>query len=247
MPADGRLGNRVSDPCTGTRSDAEVALSSLTRSPENILSWRRVSTAIGIGLIAALPVALTGHFELAPVVGWIVATVVALVVVWRIVWPQDHAATKRLAERESRSHSTDTIVLIAAVLSFVAVGEALAESSSASNQATLVSVFLSIAAVVVSWCLVNTVFALKYARAYYLDEDGVDDPGGIELTDGEPPAYSDFAFVAFVMGMSYAPPETKFTTKRMRKLALAHALLAYVFGTGVLAVTINLVANVAQR
>jgi uncharacterized membrane protein len=203
-----------------------------------------VSIAIGIGLLAALPLALAGHFALAPVVGWIVAAAVALVVAWRIMWPQDHAGTKRLAEREGQSHSTDTIVLIAAVLSFVAVGEALVESSNGHNRATLVSVLLSIAAVVVSWCLVNTVFALKYARAYYVDEHGVDDPGGIELTGPDPPAYVDFAFVAFMMGMAYGPPETKLTTRRMRRLALGHALLAYVFGTGILAVTINLVANV---
>ena len=206
-----------------------------------------MSTAMGLGVLAGVPTAVAGDPELAPIVGWIVASAVALAVVWRVIWPQDHEGTKRLAEQErSHSHTTDTIVLIAAVLSFSAVGLALVQSGRGSNLATTASVALSIAAVALSWCLVNTVFALKYARAYYLDEHGVDDPGGIDLDEDEPPAYSDFAYVAFMMGMSYGPPETKLTSRRMRRVGLGHALLAYVFGTGILAVGINLIANLAQ-
>jgi uncharacterized membrane protein len=60
---------------------------------------------------------------------------------------------------------------------------------------------LSVVAVVLSWCLVNTVFALKYARLYYVDEDG-----GIDFKQEEPPAYSDFAYLAFTVGMAFAAP-----------------------------------------
>lgn len=94
--------------------------------------------------------------------------------------------------------------------------------------------------VVPSWGLVNTVYAFKYARHYYLDEP---DAGGIDFKQADPPAYSDFAYLAFTVGMSYAVSETEPTTTAMRRVVLGHTLLSYMFGTGVLTVAINLVLN----
>ena len=91
---------------------------------------------------------------------------------WRISWPQDDKGTKRLAEEESQSRSTDTGVLVAAVASLGAVALALIRSSSNQDPVAVVLVILSVVAAVLSWALVNTVFALKYARLYYVDEDG---------------------------------------------------------------------------
>ena len=46
--------------------------------------------------------------------------------------------------------------------------------------------------------------------------------------------------------MAFAVDETEPTTRAIRKVALGHALLSYVFGAGILAVAINLVTNLAQ-
>jgi uncharacterized membrane protein len=46
--------------------------------------------------------------------------------------------------------------------------------------------------------------------------------------------------------MSFAISETEPTSSRTRKVALGHALFSYVFGTGILAVAINLVTNLGQ-
>jgi uncharacterized membrane protein len=99
-------------------------------------------------------------------------------------------------------------------------------------------VILSVVAVALSWTLVNTVFALKYARLYYLDEDG-----GIDFKQSQPPAYSDFAYMAFTVGMTYGVTETEPNNTHIRKLVLGHALMSYAFGAGILAVAINLVTN----
>jgi uncharacterized membrane protein len=104
-------------------------------------------------------------------------------------------------------------------------------------------VILSVVSVALSWALVNTVYAFKYARLYYFDEPDV---GGIDFKQEEPPSYSDFAYLAFTVGMSFAVSETEPTSSRTRKVALGHALFSYVFGTGILAVAINLVTNLGQ-
>jgi uncharacterized membrane protein len=175
---------------------------------------------------------------LVPIAGWIVAVTVMLAGVWRRAWPQDHAGTKRLAERESLTRTTDTEVLLAACASLGAVLLALIRSHGRQDAWATVAVVFSVVTIALSWCLVNTVFALKYARLYYLDEQG-----GIDFRQRDPPAYSDFAYLAFTVGMSFAVSETEPASTAIRKVALGHALLAYTFGTVILAVAVNLVTN----
>jgi uncharacterized membrane protein len=213
----------------------------LDRDPARVLSPQRAVLAVSVGLAVGVAVALAGEPALLPIVGWVVATSVALLWVWRLIWPLDEQGTKRLAEAESRSRTTDTAVLAAAVASLGAVVLAVVRSNGDTGVARGASVILSVVAVVLSWALVNTVFALKYARLYYLDEDG-----GIDFHQEEPPAYSDFAYLAFTVGMAFAVPDTEPTTSRIRRAVLGHAILSYVLGTGILAVGINLVTNLGQ-
>jgi uncharacterized membrane protein len=206
-----------------------------------ILSPVRAFASLAVGLAGGVVVALLGLPELIPLVGWTIAASVALVWVWRTSWPQDPEGTKRLAEEEGQCRSTDTAVLFAAVISLGAVAQALVRSSGNQDSVAIALVILGIVAVVLSWALVNTVFALKYARLYYVDEDG-----GIDFRQSRPPAYSDFAYMAFMVGMAYAMAETEPENPHIRKVVLGHALLSYTFGTGILAVAINLVTNLGQ-
>jgi uncharacterized membrane protein len=206
-----------------------------------ILSWRRLLICLGGGLLAAGLTWVAGVPEIAVLVGWAVSAGGLLLWVWRISWPRDSHGTKRLAEEEGRTRVTDTVVLVAAVASLAAVVEALVRSGS-KDAVGVATVVLGVLVVILSWALVNTVFALKYARRYYSGGDG-----GIDFGQREPPAYSDFAYVAFTVGMSFAVPDTQVADTSIRKVALGHALLSYLFGTIVIAVAVNLVTNLGQQ
>jgi uncharacterized membrane protein len=207
---------------------------------KRVLTWGRLLGSGGIGLVGGAAAALAGAPELAVLVGWTLAAAGVLLWVWRAIWPLDHHGTKRVAEEEGRTHVTDTVVLVAAVASLVAVITAL-ERSSSQDLVALAAVVLGLVVVILSWALVNTVFALKYARLYYADTDG-----GIDFKQADPPAYSDFAYLAFTVGMSFAVPETEPASTEVRRTALGHALLSYLFGTVVIAAAINLVADLGQ-
>jgi uncharacterized membrane protein len=209
--------------------------------PDRILSARRALAAVGVGVLAGVAGALAGEPELLPIIAWTVATSLVLLGVWLSIWPQDATGTKRLAEAEGQSHTTDTAVLAASVASLGVVVLALVRSTNAQGATATAVVVFSLLSVVLSWALVNTVFALKYARLYYFDGDG-----GIDFKQPEPPAYGDFAYLAFTVGMAFAVSETEPANTHIRRVALGHALLSYLFGTGILAVAINLVANLAQ-
>ena len=208
-----------------------------------LLSARRALSSLSAGLATGVIVGFLAGFRLLPLVSWTVTVAVLLTWVWRMSWPQDAAGTKRLAEQESTTRSTDVWLLAAAVASLAVVVVALVQSSSQQSGTAVASVLLSVLSVALSWALVNTVFAFKYARLYYLDEP---DMGGIDFKQEASPTYSDFAYLAFTVGMSFAVSETEPTATRTRRVALGHALLSYAFGTGVLAVAINLVTNLGQ-
>jgi uncharacterized membrane protein len=205
-----------------------------------LLSWRRLFLCLGVGAVVGATVAVLGSPELTVLAGWTVGAGVLLFWVWRVCWGQDAAGTEALAEQEGRTRATDSAVLVAAVASLGAVVVALVRSGS-QDAGAVAAVVLSLVVVVLSWALVNTVFAFKYARLYYIGTDG-----GIDFKQQEPPAYSDFAYLAFTVGMAFAVSETEPAATSIRKVALGHALLSYAFGTVVLAVAVNLVTNLGQ-
>jgi hypothetical protein len=72
-----------------------------------ILSARRALLCMVAGAAAGVVTSVLRTFELGPVVAWCVAASSALAWVWLIGWHQVAEGTERLAEEESRSHSTD--------------------------------------------------------------------------------------------------------------------------------------------
>jgi uncharacterized membrane protein len=84
---------------------------------------------------------------------------------------------------------------------------------------------------------VHTVHVLRYARLYYSEPEGGVDFGG------EAPDYTDFAYLALTIGMTYQVSDTTLTAKRVRRVALRHALLSYLYGAVIVAIMVNTVAG----
>jgi uncharacterized membrane protein len=101
---------------------------------------------------------------------------------------------------------------------------------------------LGLASVILSWALVHTIFTLRYAHLYY---DGPD--GGIDFNGSGPPDYADFAYLAFTIGMTFQVSDTALRAAVIRRTALRHGLLSYLFGTGVLATSINVIASLSSK
>ncbi len=61
---------------------------------------------------------------------------------------------------------------------------------------------------------------------------------------GDDPAYVDFAYYSFVLGMTSQVADVAITTRKMRRMTLAHGILAFVFNIAVLAMSINVIGGV---
>jgi uncharacterized membrane protein len=203
----------------------------------------QVTLALLLGVVVAVPVALIARLPTALLAGWDAATIGYMLFVWLTVWPLDAPATARLAEREDPTRAAaDLLQITAALASLVAVAFELTSAARASGTTQDAQVLLGLASVGLSWALVHTIFTLRYARMYHADEDG-----GIAFNQAEPPSYKDFAYVAFTIGMTFQVSDTALQTPAMRVAALRHALLSFVFVTGIVAATVNLVASLTSQ
>ncbi|HUQ60147.1 DUF1345 domain-containing protein [Lentzea sp.] len=208
-----------------------------------VLDRTLVVVAVAAGLVCGIVVTATGHAEFGPLVGWDVATLVYLVRAWVVVWPMDAEETARHAVRNDPTRRVaEVLLIVAALASLVSVGFVLARAAHTTSASELLRVGLGVVSVVLSWTVVHTIFTLRYARLYYYGADG-----GIDFNQPEPPDYGDFAYVAFSIGMTFQVSDTSLSGSEMRRTALKHALLSYLFGTGVLATTINLVASISSQ
>jgi len=171
--------------------------------------------------------------------GWDIAALLYLVLVWGAVYRMDAEVTARMAGREDPSTPVAEIVVVAAsVAALVAVGFALVRAGEATGPIKAMLIGLGTVSVVVSWLVVHTVYTLRYARGYYGEP-----AGGISFNEEELPAYLDFAYFAFTIGMTFQVSDTNITRKGIRRLALHHALLSYLFGAVILASAVNIFSS----
>lgn len=93
-----------------------------------------------------------------------------------------------------------------------------------------------------SWLLVHTSFALHYAHAYYIF---INQAGGppLDFPRQEMPVYADFLYFSAVIGMTSQTADVAITSTWMRRLVMAQGMVAFVFNTTLLALTINIAAS----
>jgi uncharacterized membrane protein len=183
---------------------------------------------------AAVPVAITGS--------WGVAALVLVSWIWLPVMQMDAGETKAHARTEDSSRLlADATVLVASIASLVAIGYTLVTAGNREGTTKAMLIVLAIAVVAVSWLAVHMIYMLRYGDLYYGDPIG-----GIDFNDDEPPDYRDFAYLALTIGMTFQVSDTSLTLKRMRRAAIRHALISFVFVVVIVALTINSVASLLQ-
>jgi uncharacterized membrane protein len=202
----------------------------------------RVAVSFVAGVCVAVATLLVVGGRLAPVAGWDGSAIVYLTWMWATIWRLDAGQTEARAMAEDPGQVVaDVMLLSASVISLATVVIVLIDAGNSTGVTKDLLVGLGIGSVVLAWGMVHTVFTLRYARLYYGQPRG-----GIEFNQNEPPRYSDFAYLAFTIGMTFQVSDTNLKTEQIRATALRQGLLSYMFGTVIIATTINLIAGLTK-
>jgi uncharacterized membrane protein len=207
-------------------------------------AMRRAVTVLIVGLIVAVVLVPFVTWGLALVAGWDATAVAFLLITWPIIICADSSRAPQLAAREDQTEGTARALLLgASVASLVGVGYTLIHAGRDSGTQRVLLIGGAVLTVMLSWTVINTVYTLRYA-----DQDFRSRPGGIAFGENgqEQPSYRDFAYVAFTIGMCYQVSDTTLRDPRIRRTALAHAILSYLFGVVIVAGSVNLISGLVR-
>ena len=201
----------------------------------------RILIDVVLGVAVAVVVGNTVGWRFA-LVGWIATAAVYVVWTRLLLGGLDADQTREYVTREDPTRwVADAVIVSASVASLAGVGYVVA-AGSRYGAGALEAALVGILTVGASWFAVHTLFTVHYARLYYSGE-----PGGINFHDPEPPRFRDFAYVAFTVGMTFQVSDTEIGLTSIRATVLRHAMLSYLLGAVVLAVTINLIAGLGSK
>jgi uncharacterized membrane protein len=174
------------------------------------------------------------------------AALALLIVYWIKIFKSDALQTKRHAAAEDPGRNLATVIVITGVLfGFVSALSILAKGPQGQPpRQDFVILTLGFGAVIIGWFLIHSTFLFRYAHLYYRDSDGDDEiDGGLAFPGGEEPDSLDFAYFAFVLGMTFQVSDVQITARPIRRLATVHGLVSFGYSTAILALVVNIVSG----
>jgi len=150
-------------------------------------------------------------------------------------------------ERESRIVVL-VVVIFGSIFTMLALFAQLMAIKSEHGMDRTLSIALSVSTIFLSWLLIHTVFALYYAHEFHSEGSGGANGGGggLRFPDDSTPDYLDFLYFSFVVGTTAQTSDVEVTSRAMRRVVMLHGILSFFFNTAVIALAVNLAAQLVQ-
>ena len=201
-----------------------------------------ISGALGLAAIVALPASLTVITRM--LIGWDIGVLIYLAAVTVMMSGSSVAAIRRNAAAQDEGALALLVLSVAAAIASLGAIFAELATIDRTNPSYGLYIALTIATVVLSWTFTHTIFALHYAHEFYGEHAR---QRCLRFPDDGQPDYWDFIYFAFVIGMTFQVSDVAVTHKSARRLVVAHGVLSFFFTTAIVALTVNIAANVIQR
>lgn len=214
-----------------------------------------ISGAIGVIVGLGLPdsvdrtaIWLPGEFSAVTrgLVGWNVAVLLYSLAAAHAIMKSTHESIRRRAVKTDEGRTA--VLFLTATATCVAIGAIIAElgqSQDLYENEKAAHIALAIATVFTSWAFMHLIFAFHYAHEYYSEEaraphDATTARGGLRFPNTQTPQYIDFLYFSYVIGVAFQTADVEIWSRAMRKVALAHGVIAFFFNTTILALMVNI-------
>lgn len=207
----------------------------------------RLGVAFIIGAAGAWFARNAMPFPFGLALGWIAGVIFFLSRTALVVGRATTQGIRARARQEDPYRPVILLVVVAAAsVSLVALGFMLQKGAADDRLATGMRILIAGIAVLASWTLTHTMFALHYAHLYYGDDPvrkGAQDRRGLKFPNEPLPDFWDFLYYAFVVGMTCQVSDVQVDSRHMRRLTLSHGVLAFFFNAVILALAVNFIAG----
>jgi uncharacterized membrane protein len=181
----------------------------------------------------------------AAIIGWDAAGLTLLGLSWALIQGYDARATRDRAGSEDPGRTlVYVIIVVTSSVSMLAAAVLVRDKTALGPSLAPAVAVLCLATVAIAWTMTHTAFTFRYAHLYYReDEEGI---GGVEMPGKAPPAYFDFAYFAFTIGMCFQVSDVCVTSHQIRRAVLLHSVISFAYNSILLAFVLNLVFGLAS-
>ena len=195
--------------------------------------------AIGLGVMVYLALPASLGLASRAILAWDAALLIYLAQIGVMMF---RAGIADIRQRAAIYDEGATLILIlsdiAAVASIAALVIELASAKTSGGYGPW-QISLAAATLILSWTFVHVIFALHYAHDYYSASAGPT----LEFPGEKHPLYGDFLYFSFVIGVANATADVTILSPGVRRIALAHGILAFFFNTTIVAMAINIAVS----
>lgn len=198
---------------------------------------------IGSGVAAGLLLRLSDAQSDYMVIGWDVGIAVYLGISWYFMMQRTADSIKRRANDIDLPDGQILLFsLVAAGVSLTMIFLLLQSVHQSPDHPLSARPLETVGTILLSWVFVHTLFTVHYAHTFYSNEGSA---RGLQFPEKcDEPVYWDFLYFSFTIGVAAQTADVSVTSMPMRRLVLTHSILAFLFNTTVLALAVNVGANV---
>ena len=206
---------------------------------------RRLAIVLVIGCLAYLVLEPWVPGRMRVLIAWNAGALAYLVLAWLAVARANPEMTLVRAQAQDQTGFVMFLLVVtAAATSFVAIGFLSSDLKDLPFWPRTWHLTLSVVALLLSWLLIQTLFAFHYARRYYSRHaSSTELRRGLKFPGDKEPDYLDFAYYSFVVGMTSQVSDVAVLTRHMRRLTLVHGVLSFIFNIAILAMSINIIGG----
>jgi uncharacterized membrane protein len=158
---------------------------------------------------------------------------------WMAGLSADQICDKYIEEDESGPFIL-VVVVLAAMLSLVAIVDPLATIKQVSGPERMAHIGLAALTLADSWLLVPLMFTTHYADLFYsVDEK----QRPLRFPDTAMPVFWDFAYFSFTIAAACQTSDVSTTNTAIRRTVIAHTLISFLFNAAILGFAINVTAG----
>jgi uncharacterized membrane protein len=198
-----------------------------------------IAAALGVGVFLALP---SGWLLVTRVlVAWDcgVTSFLALLWIWMGRLTAEQICSKYI-EEDASGPVILAIVVVAALLSLVAIVQPLATLRHAEGSERTWHFVLAAVTLADSWLLVPAMFTTHYADFYYSCPKG---ERPLSFPDTDMPIFWDFAYFSFTIAAACQTADIYTRRSNIRRVVLMHEVISFLFNASILGFAINVTAG----